>query len=242
MGTLTIMKLTKTKLKQMIKEELVTMTEGFGLVGALSAMKDAENQGIVDAQDDFMRSKRGEGVSPDLPSFGSAEEEEAYGMAWGKEWHRLMDNAVKNRVDMERERSRRELNRPPEPETDADREAAEAEFDFESTFSEGKTKITKTKLQQIIKEEYQRALNEVDDFEQDLYPGADERGDPDNWDHVYDDDNRYEGNITDEERAEFVEAYQAVVQLRRIKPTALPESVEDTIYDMLVALNINKVE
>ena len=62
-----------------------------------------------------------------------------------------------------------------------------------------KMKITKEKLQQIIKEEYQRALSEIDperhgmgrtysayeipdDFEQDMYPGADERGDPDNWD------------------------------------------------------------
>lgn len=133
-----------------------TMTEGFGLVGALSAVKDAENQGMADAQDDFMRSQRGEEVSPDLPSFGSAEEEDAYGMAWGKEWHRLMDNAVKNRVDMERE-----LDRPPEPETDADREAADAELDFESTYSEGtnkikkgnKMKLTKTKLRQIIREE-----------------------------------------------------------------------------------------
>jgi hypothetical protein len=45
-----------------------------------------------------------------------------------------------------------------------------------------KMKLTKEKLQQIIKEEYQRALNEMDDLEQDMYPGADERGDPDNWD------------------------------------------------------------
>ena len=60
-------------------------------------------------------------------------------------------------------------------------------------------KITPKELRQIIKEEYQRALNEMDperhgmgrtysayeipdDFEQDLYPGADERGDPDTWD------------------------------------------------------------
>lgn len=28
----------------------------------------------------------------------------------------------------------------------------------------------------------------MDDLEQDLYPGADERGDPDNWDHHYDED------------------------------------------------------
>ena len=125
-----------------------TMTEGFGLVGALSAVKDAENQGMADAQDDFMRSQRGEEVSPDLPSFGSAEEEDAYGMAWGKEWHRLMDIAAKSAAE-------RKLNRPPEPMTDADREAAEAELDFEATYSEGtdKMKITKSKLAQIIQEE-----------------------------------------------------------------------------------------
>ena len=121
-----------------------TMTEGFGLEQfpdesdvpdePVDPLYAANDQGIIDAQDDFMRSQRGEGVSPDLPSFGSQEEEDAYGRAWGKEWHRLMDNAVKNRVDMERR-----LNRPPEPMTDADREAAEAEFDFESTYSEGKT-------------------------------------------------------------------------------------------------------
>ena len=101
-----------------------------------------------------------------------------------------------------------------------------------------KMKITKAKLQQIIKEEYQRALNEMDDFEQDLYPGADERGDPDNWDHSYDDDNRYEGNITDEEKSEFVEAYRAVEQLRRINPKAISEEVEDAIFDMLNKLGI----
>ena len=101
-----------------------------------------------------------------------------------------------------------------------------------------KMKITKEKLQQIIKEEYQRALNEMDDFEQDLYPGADERGDPDNWDHSYDDDNPYEGNITDEEKSEFVEAYRAVEQLRRINPKAISEEVEDAIFDMLNKLGI----
>ena len=77
-----------------------------------------------------------------------------------------------------------------------------------------KMKITKEKLQQIIKEEYQRALNEMDD------------------------PNSYEGYLTNEERSEFVEAYRAVEQLRRIKPTALPESVEDAIFDMLHKLGI----
>ena len=141
------MKITKTQLKRIIKEEyrhtlneLEQFPDESGVPDlAADPLYAAENQGMADAQDDFMRSKRGEGVSPDLPSFGSQEEEDAYGMAWGKEWHRLMDNAVKNRVDMERKDMERRLNRPPEPETDADREAAEAEFDFESTYSEGKT-------------------------------------------------------------------------------------------------------
>ena len=99
-------------------------------------------------------------------------------------------------------------------------------------------KITKTQLAQIIKEEYQRTLNEDDDWDAG-YDARDERGDPDNWDHFYDDGNSYEGTITDEEISEFVEAYRAVEQLRRIKPTALPESVEDTIFDMLGKLGIN---
>ena len=150
------MKITKSKLAQIVQEELSnTMSEaeqwkmGRSMKAAdLAAdpLYAAENQGIVDAQDDFMRHKRGEEVSPDLPSFGSAEEEEAYGMAWGKEWHRLMDIAAKNAVE-------RKLNRPPEPMTDADREAADAELDFEATYSEGKTKITKSQLATIIKEE-----------------------------------------------------------------------------------------
>ena len=108
-----------------------------------------------------------------------------------------------------------------------------------------KMKITKEKLQQIIKEEYQRILSEgehegeMDDFEQDLYPGADERGDPDNWDHSYDDNNRYEGgNLTDDEVSEFAEAYRAVEQLRRINPKAISEEVEDAIFGMLNKLGI----
>ena len=100
-------------------------------------------------------------------------------------------------------------------------------------------KITKAKLQQIIKEEYQRTLNEMDDLEQDMYPGADERGDPDNWDHSYDDNNRYEGgNLTDDEVSEFAEAYRAVEQLRRINPKAISEEVEDAIFGMLNKLGI----
>ncbi len=99
-------------------------------------------------------------------------------------------------------------------------------------------KITKTQLAQIIKEEYQRTLNEDDDWDAG-YDARDERGDPDNWDHSYDDNNSYEGgNLTDDEVSEFAEAYGAVEQLRRIKPTALPESVSDAILDMLNKLGI----
>lgn len=85
-----------------------------------------------------------------------------------------------------------------------------------------KMKLTKEKLQQIIKEEYQRTLNE-DDYSDGFY---------------LDDPDSYAGYITDKEKSEFVEAYKAVEQLRRIKPTALPESVEDAIFDMLNKLGI----
>tara|TARA_R100001594_G_scaffold131664_1_gene171463 strand:- start:1289 stop:1570 length:282 start_codon:yes stop_codon:yes gene_type:complete len=91
-------------------------------------------------------------------------------------------------------------------------------------------KITKQKLQQIIKEEYRRTLNELE---------RDEGGDPYADGFYLDDPDSYAGYITDEERSEFVEAYRAVEQLRRIKPTALPESVEDTIFDMLTKLGIH---
>ena len=105
---------------------------------------------------------------------------------------------------------------------------------------EHKTKLTKAKLQQIIKEEYQRILNEgeheqdMDDFEQDLYPGADERGDPDNWDHFYDD---YDDELSFEDKNRFVEAYNVVE--KAVESGQLPESVEDAIFDMLGKLGIN---
>ena len=95
-------------------------------------------------------------------------------------------------------------------------------------------KITKSQLQQIIKEEYQHTLNELEHDE------GGERAEDDYSDGFYlDDPDSYAGYITDEERSEFVEAYRAVEQLRRIKPTALPESVEDSIFDMLIKLGIN---
>ena len=83
-------------------------------------------------------------------------------------------------------------------------------------------KITKAKLQQIIKEEYQRTLNEGD-YSDGFY---------------LDDPDSYAGYITNEERSEFVEAYRAVEQLRRINPKAISEEVEDAIFDMLNKLGI----
>ena len=99
-------------------------------------------------------------------------------------------------------------------------------------------KITPKELRQIIKEECGRTLNELehderDDLEQDMYPGADERGDPDNWDHFYDDDDE----LSFEDKNRFVEAYNVVE--KAVESGQLPESVEDAIFDMLGKLGIN---
>jgi len=85
-------------------------------------------------------------------------------------------------------------------------------------------KITKQKLKQIITEE-------MDDLEQDLYPGADERGDPDNWDHHYDED-----ELSVEDKNRYVEALQQVT--KAVESGTLPESVEDAVFDMLGKLGI----
>ena len=78
-------------------------------------------------------------------------------------------------------------------------------------------KITPKELRQIIKEEYQRTLNEMDDLEQDMYPGADEVS--------FDDTNR------------FVKAYNMIADA--VENGQLPESVEDAVFDMLRMLDIN---
>ena len=71
-------------------------------------------------------------------------------------------------------------------------------------------KITKQKLKQIITEE-------LDDFEQDLYPGADE--------------------LSFEDRDKFVEAYNIIG--KAVESGQLPESVEDAVFDMLGKLGIH---
>jgi len=146
------MKITKKQLAQIVQEELSnTMTEGFGLVGALSAVKDAEDRGIADAQDDFARIQAGGKVLQIDTTEETQEEEDAYNKGWQNEMDRLKQTAAD-----------RKLNRPPPPETDADREAADAELDFEATYSEGtdKMKITKSKLAQIVQEELQAVTAE----------------------------------------------------------------------------------
>ena len=88
-----------------------------------------------------------------------------------------------------------------------------------------KMKITKEKLQQIIKEEYQRALNEMDPERHGMgrtysayeIPGADEVS--------FDDTNR------------FVKAYNMIADA--VETGQLPESVEDAVFDMLGKLGIN---
>tara|TARA_B100001250_G_C19696952_1_gene742992 strand:+ start:452 stop:955 length:504 start_codon:yes stop_codon:yes gene_type:complete len=60
----------------------------------------------------------------------------------------------------------------------------------------------------------------------------DERGDPDDWDHVYDED-----NLSFEDRDKFVEAYNIIG--KAVESGQLPESVEDAVFDMLGRLGIN---
>jgi hypothetical protein len=133
------MKVTKSKLTQLVQEELSnTMTEYFTTVDALSPLKDAENKGIVDAQDDFARIQAGGKVLQTDETEETQEEEIAY----AKAYHKTMDRLKQNVAD-------RKLYRPPEPEgEDHDVQHYDGEF-----FQEGKAKITKSKLAQIVKEE-----------------------------------------------------------------------------------------
>ena len=142
------MKIAKSKLAQIIQEELSnTMTEGFGLVGALSAVKDAEDKGIVDAQDDFADIRAGRPVKQTDTTEETQEEEIAY----AKAYHDTMDRLKQNVAD-------RKLYRPPEPEgEDHDVQHYDGEFFQEGT---NKMKITKSKLSKIIQEEVAKSIKE----------------------------------------------------------------------------------
>ena len=140
-------KITKSKLAQIIQEELSnTMSEaeqwkmGRSMKAAdLAAdpLYAAENQGIVDAQDDFARIQAG-GKVLQIDTTEETEEEE---IAYAQAYHDTMDRLKQNVAD-------RKLYRPPEPEGEPDVQHYDGEF-----FQEGKAKITKTQLATIIKEE-----------------------------------------------------------------------------------------
>ena len=139
------MKITKIQLSRLIKEELSnTMSEAeqWKMGRSMKAADLAAERGIADAQEDFARIQAGGKVLQIDTTEETQEEEDAYNKGWQNEMDRLKQAAAD-----------RKLNRPPEPETPEDIEAAQAEYDFESHFSEGKIKITKSKLAQIIKEE-----------------------------------------------------------------------------------------
>ena len=118
-----------------------------------------------------------------------------------------------------------------------------------------KMKITKAKLQQIIKEEYQRTLSE---FEHEgptkafVEPEGDLEADPEH----------YEGYVTDEDRTQFLQAYNIIAKLTdlseelRKNPTPDQEErimremrklfdfdvldpVDTAVFNMLGALGIN---
>ena len=139
------MKITKSKLAQIVQEELSnTMSEmetwkmGRSMKAddlAADPLYAAENKGIVDAQDDFARIQAG-GKVLQIDTTEETEEEE---IAYAQAYHKTMDRLKQNVAD-------RKLYRPPPPETDADREASDAELDFEATYSEGMMDAIKNKL------------------------------------------------------------------------------------------------
>ena len=89
-------------------------------------------------------------------------------------------------------------------------------------------KITKEKLQQIIKEEYQRALSEIDPERHGMGRTYSAYEIPDDFE---DDD-----ELSFEDRNRFVEAYNVIG--KAVETGQLPESVEDAVFDMLGKLGI----
>jgi hypothetical protein len=92
-----------------------------------------------------------------------------------------------------------------------------------------KMKITKEKLQQIIKEEYQRALSEIDPERHGMGRTYSAYEIPDDFE---DDD-----ELSFEDRNRFVKAYNMIADA--VETGQLPESVEDAVFDMLGKLGIN---
>ena len=92
-----------------------------------------------------------------------------------------------------------------------------------------KMKITKQKLQQIIKEEYQRTLSE---FEHEyptqafVEPEGDLEADPEH----------YEGYVTDEDRTQFLQAYNIIAKLtdlsEELRKNPTPDQEERIMREM----------
>ena len=92
-----------------------------------------------------------------------------------------------------------------------------------------KMKITKAKLQQIIKEEYQRTLSE---FEHEgptkafVEPEGDLEADPEH----------YEGYLTDEDRTQFLQAYSIISKLtdlsEELRKNPTPDQEERIMREM----------
>ena len=92
-----------------------------------------------------------------------------------------------------------------------------------------KMKITKAKLQQIIKEEYQRTLSE---FEHEgptkafVEPEGDLEADPEH----------YEGYLTDEDRTQFLQAYNIISKLtdlsEELRKNPTPDQEERIMREM----------
>ena len=92
-----------------------------------------------------------------------------------------------------------------------------------------KMKITKAKLEQIIKEEYQRTLSE---FEHEgptkafVEPEGDLEADPEH----------YEGYVTDEDRTQFLQAYNIISKLtdlsEELRKNPTPDQEERIMREM----------
>ena len=208
------MKITKSNLKQIIKEELneAETLDDFWmneLNSALLASMDSAGVG-----NSMMPSKFLEALLPVLQAYGVADEAEE------------MVNHV---------RSNQDIYSPGLPALQELKQIIKEEL---SCVLLERDAAQPRRPEVIMREEVQdlarrQEMNEgMDDFEQDLYPGADERGDPDNWEHSYDDD-----ELSFDDTNKFVKAYNMISDA--VESETLPESVEDAVFDMLGKLGIN---
>ena len=92
-----------------------------------------------------------------------------------------------------------------------------------------KMKITKAKLQQIIKEEYQRTLSEFEHEDPTKAfgePEGDLEADPEH----------YEGYVTDEDRTQFLQAYNIIAKLtdlsEELRKNPTPDQEERIMREM----------